>query len=107
MSLKDTIISDLETIADDLANPVVTWKGEDYECIPSSNGINEVLEIGGFAVTADIIFTIRKELFANDVYPSNQQKITYNSTTYRIEIVRHDVTGAFIRLFCVDADRGI
>jgi hypothetical protein len=107
MSLKDTITSDLQTIESDLESPLVTWSGEDYICIPSSDSDSISLDIGGFSQSADIIFSIRKSLFANDVYPTSQQKVTYNSKVYRIETVREDVTQSFIRLICVDTNKKV
>lgn len=106
MSLRETVAADLELIADDLENPVMTWNTEDYEVVPSSTGKKLNLEMGGFGGEADVVLNVRKELFTDEVYPSAQQKVTFNSITYRIDQVRYDATGAFLRLFCVDANRG-
>lgn len=107
MSLRETIISDLESIATDLENPVFTYNGEDYECVNSGNGSKSLLEMGGFSTEADLVLNVRKELFTDDIYPVSQNKLTFNSKTYRIDTVRHDATGAFLRLMCVDASRGV
>jgi len=107
MTLKDIINRDLQTIAADLDNPVITWNGEDYECVPSSNGILASLEDGGFAIEADFIANVRKELFTDDIYPKSQQKLTYNNADYRIITVRHDASSAFVRLFCNSINRGV
>ncbi len=107
MTLKEIIENDLRSIASDMGNPSLEWNGEQYECLPSTNAISLSLEMGGFAVEADIIFTIRKELFSDGITPANQQKLTYRGVTYRILQVKEDTTGAFIRLICVDNSRGV
>lgn len=107
MALKDTIIADIKQIITDLDTQVITWNGQDYECVPGSDGTMATLEVGGFAVDADLVVTILKEQFTDDIYPVAQQKITYKTKTYRIEKVRDDVTDAFIRLFCINPARGI
>lgn len=107
MTLRETIIADLESIATDLENPVMTWNSEEYEVVPSSTGKQLNLEEGGFGSDLDLVINVRKELFTDEVYPASQQTITYNSIEYRIESVRYDVTGAFLRIFCINKNRGV
>jgi len=106
MALRDIIKADLKMIATDMSNPTFTWKGEDYECIPSSDGAELALEMGGFSTEADIAFTTRKELFV-DSLPQSQQTLIYKTKTYRILTVREDATGAFYRLICINNNRGV
>jgi hypothetical protein len=107
MALIDIIKQDLESIYTDLGNPYITFNGEDYPCIASSVGATANLEIGGFSVDTDLVITINKSLFTDEIFPKYQQLITYNLKNYRIISVRTDVTGALIRLFCQDDSRGI
>lgn len=107
MALKDTIISDLKTIATDLGNPIMTWKSEEFEVIPSSTTKQLNLEMGGLGEDSALVLSIRKELFTDDIYPTSQEYLTYNSIRYRIQNVRHDPTWAFLRLFCIDDSRGV
>lgn len=107
MALKDTIIADLAVIAADMGDQVFTWNSEEYICIPSSTSKGLNLEMGGFGAESTLVLNVRKELFTDDVYPQPKQTLTYNSVTYRIESQRQDATGAFLRLFCVDDNRGV
>lgn len=107
MALKDIVTQDLETIATDLGDQEMTWKGETYVCIPSSavKGLN--LEMGGLGADASLVLTVAKELFTDDLYPASQEYLTFNNIRYRIQSVRYDPTTAFIRIFCIDDSRGV
>lgn len=107
MSLKDIMVADLKVVGADMGDQVFTWKGEDYECIPGTDGQVASLQVGGFSVDADLIINVLKERFGDDVYPVSQQKVTYKTREYRIEVVREDATDAYLRLLCVDSTRGI
>lgn len=107
MTLRDTINKDLARISLDLGSPVMGWNGEEYECIASSQGSTFKLEIGGYAEDSDVVFTLRKELFADGIYPISKQKVTFDGLTYRIENVKYDVTKAIIRLFCNNINNGV
>ena len=107
MNLGNIIEKDLIAIASELGGKVITYRGEDYECIPSSKGTINSLEEGGFSIDADLSVTIRKSLFVDGVYPKSQEKIIYESKTYRVSTVRYDLTGTIVRLICVDDTRGI
>ena len=106
MSLQSIIINDLKVICRDLDYPTITYRQEDFQCIPSSDSSTTLLEIGGFSENADITFTVRKELFT-DFIPTAQELITYKGTLYRILTIKEDTTGAFYRLICVDKSRGV
>lgn len=107
MALKDIIVADLKLVSSDMGSQIFSWKGEEYECIPSTTSDQLTLEVGGFSDGANISFTVLKELFTDGIYPISQQKITYKNVTYRIQSVRQEVTDAFIRLSCVGENKGI
>ena len=107
MSLADIIKNDLQQIELELDYPMITYRDESIRCVPSGVGVNDVLEIGGFSVTADISFVVRKEVFADGIYPQSQEKVTSKGITYRIATVREDTTGVFLRLICINENRGI
>jgi hypothetical protein len=106
-SLSDTIIADLQVIARDLGHQVFTFKGQDYECIPSSRGKSDILGEGGFGIDADLSLTVLKELFTDGVYPLSQQRLTYKGVDYRILTVKQESTDGFIKLLCADTGRGL
>jgi hypothetical protein len=106
MNLSDIINKSLIKINEQLGEPVFIWQSEEYPCIPSSTGKALTLEDGGFAVEADLVLTVRTELFETN-YPSAQQKVTYKDIVYRIITVRKDVSDTFLRLFCENPSRGV
>lgn len=107
MSFNTTVNSGINRIIARLANPTFTFNGEDYLCIPSSNGAVATLEDGGFSVDADLVLSTPVALFTDGTFPVSQQTITYREKTYRIITVREDASAAIIRLFCADDSKGI
>ncbi len=104
--LKDFITLGLTQMEDYLESPTLTWKGDEYTVINSSWGKDLTLEEGGFGIEADISFTIRKDQFG-DAFPSSHELVIFNETTYRITTVKHDASGVFLRLLCVNSNKGI
>jgi hypothetical protein len=108
MTLREQIQRDLAAISIDLDNPSIIWHGVEYACVPGPVGtLIEGVEDGGFSPDLDFVCTVSKDLFSNDVYPAPQQTITYNNLVYRVLNIREDATGAFLKLACVSANRGI
>ena len=106
MSFSSTIYDSLKRIETRLGNPILTWQGEEYYCIPSGNGDVLTVELGGFSGDKTVTFKLRLDQFS-DVFPKSQQKLTYNEIEYRIDMVRKDLTNTFTILTCVDTTRGI
>lgn len=105
MTIEEMIKDDLQVIEAEF-NKTLNWKGEDYACIPASAGEASILEIGGFAVSVDIVLCVRRELFTDGIYPEQQQTLTYNGETYRIARVRNEPFDVFIKFDCVSDSRG-
>ena len=107
MMFADMVNVGMSRIATRLGNQVFTWKGEDYECIPSTANEIRGLEEGGFSVDADLSLSIRRELFTDGILPAAQQKISYRGRGYRIITIKQDASTSMIRLICEDDSRGI
>lgn len=102
MTLKEIMQQDLGSIADDMENPTFEWNGEDYECIPSSTNVDEALGIGGFNINFARTLTVNKELFTDELFPKEKDRITFEDQEYRIERRINNGNNAFIRLICID-----
>lgn len=106
-TLYEQILEDVEAISAELGGsentpPVFTWNGTDYECVPSTANHNKTVDVGGFSLMADLILSVRTDLFDNGVYPEEQKsKITYKSKVYRVITIGYVNHGAVIRLHCV------
>jgi hypothetical protein len=107
MTLFEQMQSDLSQIETDLGNQSFTWKGLDIVCIPSSLQHSKNLENGGFAVGADKVFTVNLANFTNGIMPQLKESLTYRNRTYRIELIGTNPNQAFIRLHCVDVNKGV
>lgn len=118
MSLKTEIIADLVKIENDLGNPVFTWNGQTYPLIPSISDFQRALDTGGYKNDKMLTATIRKyntdgsNVFSGSIYPTSQQKLIYidgndGGTAYRIEHIKHDPTGAYMRVIAVTSTAGL
>lgn len=107
MTLKEQMQLDLDDIEQDLEYQSFTWQGVDIICIASSLGETKDLEGGGFEVGADLIFTVNLNKFTDGIYPLSKQYLTYRSKQYRIESVTTNTNQSFLRLFCVDRNKGV
>jgi hypothetical protein len=56
---------------------------------------------------AGISFTLLTQDFTDGIHPEEQQKITFKNKKYRIKEVRHDGSGAMLRLICEVEHKGI
>lgn len=101
------MLADLAAIETEFDDPTLTWKGEEYKCIPSSVQKIKVLDAGGFMVNTDLILTVRLDQFS-EVFPEPQQTITFRDKGFRIIGVNTvGVADSYIRLFCEQLARGV
>ena len=113
LSLRDEILSGLFEAENDLENPVITWNGNDYACVPSVSQFTRELETGGFiidkllTITIPLIDVSGNETFTNGVLPEVQQKIFYQGERYRLITKKLNPTGAFARYTAMCDTRGI
>ncbi len=101
MSLDEIIAQDMEVIISDKGNKVITWQGEDYLVSASSVNTSKELASGGYDIDFNNTFTVIKTDFANGLYPTEQQKITYKGKKYRIVEVINEEIDVLIQLKCV------
>lgn len=126
-TLFEEMIEDLQSMNNEFGLPSFQWPigGPAYPCIASVTQFKRDLVEGGFTLDQLITMTISRynqfgqPVFPNDVIPSPQQKITFNGTIFRIDIVTPDSvynhqdgvqtspTGATIKIIGVSATRGI
>ena len=107
ITLADIIGPDLQAIAADLGSPIFEWQGEEFECIPGTDSEDRTFSFGESILTVDVVLTVRKELFTNDIFPESQQKLKYKDVEYRIGQVKQDATQTFLKLFCGNPNKGI
>ncbi len=100
MSLSETFAKDLESIIKDKGCKFIIWNGEEYPVSASGTNNSKDLEDGGYSLETHNSFSIVKSNFHNDIYPVEQEKITYNGIKYRIVNVIYEGFDAFIRLVC-------
>lgn len=105
-TLYDEMIADLQIIEGDMLNQVFTWKGADYICIPNTANEHRDLGQGGFSITSDLVLSVRADQFTT-TYPTEQETIIYLGKTYRIEKVGTIAMGAYIRIHCEAAYKGV
>lgn len=112
-TLRDDIVNDLIIIEGELGNPTFTWKNGTYNFIPSISEFDRELEDGGFSTNQLMTATVRKYTASGSaiftVSPTAQETITYNmdGSTFRIQSIKHDATGAYLRIIAVSTVRGI
>jgi hypothetical protein len=111
MSLKDEIIDGLEEMETDLENPVFTFNGSNYACVPSVNEFKRDLDEGGFAITKMLTMSVRmldengQSIFS--VLPVAQNIITYHGENFRIQSTHKHPTGSYLRVIAYSTTRGI
>ena len=118
MSLRSTIVSDMQEIESDLGNPTFTWKANDYIFVPSISEFQRDLDNGGYQIVKLLTATVRKyNIDSNDIFqsifpngtPSPQDIINYSldGTKYRIESIKHDPTNSYFRIIAHSTTKGI
>ena len=113
-TLQNEIINDLLVIERDLGSPAFTWQNASYSFIPSVSDFTRELDTGGYKIIKLLTATIRKlnedgtPVFTNG-YPQPQQIINYvmDGTNYRIETVKQDPTGAYMRIVAHSTVKGL
>jgi len=117
MSLRNDIVTDLQTIEADLDNPTFEWQGNSYNFIPSITMFNRELELGGYQIVKLLTATVRlfdysegdyTAIFSNGM-PSPQQIIYYplDNSNYRIESIKIDPTNSYMRMICHSTTKGL
>lgn len=110
-TLKQEIITGIQFQENDLENPVFTWQGNDYACVPSVNEFKRTLDTGGFVIDKLLTMVVRlldengNAIF--DTLPTAQQIITYNNQQFRIENTKTHPTGAYLRIMAMGVTRGL
>lgn len=112
MSIAREINRGLKTLERELAAPVFTWNGNDYRCTPGRSADGKRHGIGGFALLADLVLYVRKELLpipGEGVTPvlSVKDEITFRGETYNVDEIENDPSGAFVKLTCNHPARGV
>jgi hypothetical protein len=90
-----------------MGNPVFTWNGTAYPCIPAVSTEERMLEDGGFYKAMLLTLTVRLNAFTGTVYPESKQRLTYKGEVYRIDIARVSADGSFLVMECTSPNVGI
>jgi hypothetical protein len=98
MTLTDTIAKDFLVIESDLGNQTFTWDGADYVCIVGASIESTELTPGGFSGDTIKPVMVRKELFADGIYPAKADIVTIDDIDYEVNKITNDATKAFLHL---------
>ena len=90
MNIAERMVADLKAIENDLGNPVFSWKGFDYPCVPGSAQRYTILTEGGFVVNLNLVLKVRREVFADGVLPKSNDTISYRGDRYKIYSIDKD-----------------
>lgn len=107
INLGTVINNSLKTMEQHLSSQKFTWEGVDYICIPGSANKVGTLEEGGIALDADLVITVRKDLFEKNIYPNVKDIITYRNISYVIQSIVTNATNTFLKLVCKDVDKDL
>ena len=111
MALKDFITKGIEFGITSLSEPVFTFNGTDYDCVPSVNTFRRELASGGFATEKMLAMTVPLvDDNDNDIFtvlPVAQQIITYSGEQFRIQATHKHPTGAYLRILATSTTRGL
>ncbi len=110
-ALQEFVNGGLVQTVERLGTPVFTFKGVDYDCIPSITLFRRELETGGYSTVRLLNMSVRI-LDENDsdiftVLPSPQELITHKEEQYRIISTKLDATGVYMRIMAESTNRGI
>lgn len=109
--LTQDLIDGLAVAEADMGNPVFTFAGTDYGCVPSVNEFRRTLDMGGFAT--DKMLTLCARLLdssGNDIFttlPVAQNLVTYNGENFRVESTKKHPTGAYLRIVAINTTKGV
>lgn len=82
-----------------------TWSGTEYPCLAGSLTRRRELEMGGLSNDSDAVLFVRAVLFLNG-QPQTKEKITFKGRTLRIDGIVMPTGEPFLKLICVDINRG-
>lgn len=84
-----------------------TWAGNAYPCLNSSTSRRKALGAGGFAPDADLILFVRTTHFGTAAAgPQLKEGLTFEGRSYRIDEIVYPSGTPFLKLICVDRNRG-
>lgn len=93
--MTDLIYNGLITMEEALGNPVFTWKGENFLCVPNTvNDISNVINTG-FNEDADFRMTVRLDQFTEDIYPALNDWITYLNYRFLVRQIKKPAHNVF------------
>jgi hypothetical protein len=93
----------LNLVRTGLGNPVCTYKGQEYGCIPTVLEQGTTIEVGGKLVDVKFRLFIRKADLPTA--PKSGEFITRDGVKYKILPVGSDPSGAYWRLDLCDINR--
>jgi hypothetical protein len=97
-ALTSAIESGLKQIESYMDSPTFEYDGEQYSCHVGSQAVTNVLEVGGFAETQQIVLVVRKSQFTDGIYPQENDKITFRDVVYFVDIINTDATNTFLNI---------
>jgi len=83
MGIASDIRRGLRTLERALDNPVLTWRGNDYPCVPSMGKQGKLLSFGGRSLQDDLILRVRKDLLP-DPGPQLKDLVRFQGQDLRI-----------------------
>ena len=99
----DLLNAGLNLVRTGLDNPICTYKGTDYSCVPNVLEAGSTLEVGGKLVEIKFrLFVPKAEL---QTAPKTGEFLRYRGTKYKILPVADDPSDAFWRLELQDINR--
>lgn len=104
MGLRDEINADWAEIRTDLENPVGTYQGAEYPCIPDGFDKAGTLNIGGEDIEIHGSVRIRVADLG-DVVPVHGKNFTFREIVYKIRMAYKDASQAFYCLWLQDPNR--
>ncbi len=79
----------------DMGNPVITWNGNDYVCLPNTLNASIQSNKVGYNPYGDFRFRVRLNQFTDGIYPDRKQFITYQGDKLQIKQVKKPAHGVF------------
>jgi hypothetical protein len=74
------------------------YDGESFLCHTGQQVVSSVLETGGFSETQQTVIVVRKSQFTDGIYPQVNERITYNSVNYFVDVVTPDSDDVFLNI---------
>lgn len=99
--MSDETVDALKEMERDMGSKVVTVAGVDYPCTPTRGQIGGTLGAGGFSISNEFSFYIRKALV--ETLPKSNQPVVFEDRNLKIspEGVSISSDGAYVIVACV------